>query len=502
MWNVYKYLIDDINNEFTDAPDSKKSVSVLENILQPIKDYVDKHTENYLISLHYIEFPIIISYGKKVPENEKLKILNEYIEPYKEVVKILMTDKVDFIKGFYFIRNNINMRKSILSSTDQETFDIRAANSGLESYIINDLRTIWKNNRYIYLSQSLAHKEEVLYQPDREHPLYSTFVNFLKNIYRKGIDRFKTFICIGSTFIGKSVFFTKFIVPEKYYIYHSNNLEYSKMPDQPKKIFRILDDINWLEVTCTELKALLNRNISSVNIKYGYEYIFPLIPIIVMNKEDYMIFQKHFSDIWDFIERNAVIYPPQREHECIQEEQVLFTNERVVDKYSYLFEEIMPLNLLEEDLTIQNTNEFIKNYLNKNQGYIYDTSKYLQLPDIECSKIPNPEKSKKSIMRQYEEYLLKKKVKEIENGDEDKGPRSPWYMNYGNNKYKKKTTKFDDIDNDTNEYNDDNSYQNDEEDSGEFMSVDDSDDSDNFEDDDDSNDDLIENNTNSGLIEL
>ena len=173
------------------------------------------------------------------------------------------------------------MQKAILASMDQNTFDRLSAESGLEPYVINDLRTIWKNRRLEYLQQSLVHRVEVYYKPREDHPLYQAFLEYLEDVYKRGVDRFKTFICVGSTFIGKSIFFTKFIVPEKYYIYHSNYLEYSKMPNQPNKIFRILDDINWEQVTSTELKMLMNRNISSVNIKYGYEYIFPLIPIII-----------------------------------------------------------------------------------------------------------------------------------------------------------------------------------------------------------------------------
>ena len=298
MWTILKYNIDNSNQQISEvSKETESSVvnPVFKDISKTIEDYIKNYTENYMISLHYLNFPVIFLYSSKpIPLNSNFTKINDVVEPYKELVRIICRNKVDVINGFYFIQNQLNMRKEILESKDQETFEHLASISGLETYIINELRNTWKNNRYLYLKSALARKIETLYRPDESHPLYKTFIKYLENIYRRGVDRFKTFICVGSTFIGKSVFFTKFLVPEKYYIYHSNFLEYSKMADQPKKIFRILDDIRWEDVAPTELKALMNRNISSVNIKYGYEYIFPLIPIIIMNGEDYKIFKSHF----------------------------------------------------------------------------------------------------------------------------------------------------------------------------------------------------------------
>lgn len=425
MWSVSKYLIDSPDYQCAQVADPDEVAISLDDLVKPIKEYVQKHTDNYLIALHYLSFPIVISYGRKIPNNERFQILNDYFEPVKEIIKILMLDKAEYVSGFNFLRHNVETRKQILASSDQETFDLRAASSGLESYIIGDLRKMWCNSRLQYLSQALSIKYETLYMPDTTHPLYTAFTDYLRNVYRRGVDRFKAFICIGSTFIGKSFFFTRFVIPEKYYIYHSNYLEYSKMPDQPHKVFRILDDINWTDVTSTELKCLLNRNISSVNIKYGYEYIFPLIPVIIMNREDYLVFQKHFSDIWEFIDRNAVIYPPQGKN-VTQEERSLFTNEVAQDDHPYLFDQILPVSQL-ETCTATNINQYIKEQLDQTQGYIYNTTKYLQLPEFDDTHIPNPEMSKKTILRQYEEYLLRKKVREIESENDATKPKLPWY---------------------------------------------------------------------------
>lgn len=454
MWTIFKYIINnpDDQNKDTSNPVNEIPEDVgFENSLETIKNEIDKDAENYIISLHYLEFPIVIHYGiTKLKETKHLKIIHEYVETYKEARKILLMGKEDDIKGFYFLRNQIKIQKEILYSLDQETFDKRASESGLEPYIINDLRTIWKNRRLEQLQCAIAHHVEKYYKPNENHLLYQTFLKYLEDIYKRGVDRFKTFICIGSTFIGKSVFFSKFIVPEEYYIYHSNFLEYSKMPNQPNKIFRILDDINWDQVTSTELKTLMNRNISSVNIKYGYEYIFPLIPIIIMNGEDYKSFRQHFADIWEFIERNAVIYPPQKGKNVIEETDTIFTNQEVsfIESDTYLFSKIMDVNKL-KDCNMNNLNEWIKKELNQKESWKYDTRKYIQLPTKEDIKIPNPELSKKTILKQYEEFLLQKKVKEMnktEEGNDEKKPKEPWYKNYKTNQRKKPNkTRFDEL---------------------------------------------------------
>ena len=214
------------------------------------------------------------------------------------------------------------------------------------------------------------------------------------------------------------------------------------MPDQPHKIFRILDDINWGAVSDMEFKALLNRNISSVDVKYSYEYLFPLIPIIIMNKEDYNTFRTHFSAIWEFIERNAVIYPPQTTREVIQEEQPLFTQQIANENYEYLFDSIINVQTLNEiDYSkCSNLNEWIKKYLDHTEGYYYDAHRYMQLPMNGINKIPNPSLDKKSILEQYDEYILKKKKlemeKPLEKNEENKKPKYPlqeYYSQYNRN---------------------------------------------------------------------
>ena len=436
MWSVFKYVVDSPDAKHQDSAQAgNEAVKEIrpDDVVEAIKKEVNKNAENYIIALHYVDFPVLIHYGLvKLPDSPRLTYLHDYLEPAKEVRKILLMNKAEYIEGFAFLRKQIDTQKAILASMDQNTFDRLSAESGLEPYIINDLRTIWKNRRLEYLQQSLVHREEVYYKPREDHPLYQAFLDYLEDVYRRGVDRFKTFICVGSTFIGKSIFFTKFIVPEKYYIYHSNYLEYSKMPNQPNKIFRILDDINWEQVTSTELKMLMNRNISSVNIKYGYEYIFPLIPIIIMNAEDYTLFRKHFSDVWEFVERNSVVYPPQNGGDVIEEKIPLFSNEKCdLTDDVYLFNNILDIDELER-CNINNMNEYIKNRLNDTKSWKYDTSKFIQMPKNPDMKIPNPEISRKNILKQYEDYILRKKTKEMakEGKEEEKKPLLPWYREY------------------------------------------------------------------------
>ena len=64
-----------------------------------------------------------------------------------------------------------------------------------------------------------------------------------------------------------------------------------------------------------------------------------------------------------------------------------------------------------KECDFNNMNEWIKNELNKNQSWKYDTKRYIQIPVKEELKIPNPELNKKLILKQYEEFLLKRKQK-------------------------------------------------------------------------------------------
>lgn len=418
-WTVLKCVIDDDDDELASVTDGTEQPAPrfgLHQCVQVAEEHVQKYVNDYIVSLHYLQFPVVICYGpKKVPAlDTRLVVLSTYIEPVKVVMKMLLTEDYEVVHGLDFIVKDVDCRRDILNSKDQYTFDQRASMSGLTTYEINGLRAIWTNRRCETLTRALPKTHQELNMPRWDHPLCQHFYEFLRQTYKRGIDRFKAFICIGSSYIGKSVFFTEFVIPKEYYVYHSNNLEYSKMQDQPHKVFRILDDIKWDDVKPTDLKALMNRNVSSVDVKYGYEYIFPLIPIIILNKEDFVIFRKTFTSIWEFIERNTYIYPPQRNAECEQETEPLFTRERCIGDHEYLFDRIFPTSRLHE-CTGNNLNAFIKQCLDDAEGYYYNNNRYLQLPMVsERSTIPNPEIEKNAVLSQYSDFLLKKKQIEME----------------------------------------------------------------------------------------
>ena len=62
-------------------------------------------------------------------------------------------------------------------------------------------------------------------------------------------------------------------------------------------------------------------------------------------------------------------------------------------------------------------------------------------------KIPNPDLDKKAILKDYENYILRKKQKEMAEEKKPKPVEEPWYKRQGKKEAKKRTTtKFDDLD--------------------------------------------------------
>ena len=102
MWALVKYRINDINSgvQVSSSTDKKANEDILLNdTLKPIKDYIEKYAENYLISFHYLDYPIIIAYCNKRPEQtNNFKIVQEVIEWSKEITKILMNEEYEYDK--------------------------------------------------------------------------------------------------------------------------------------------------------------------------------------------------------------------------------------------------------------------------------------------------------------------------------------------------------------------------------------------------------------------
>ncbi len=93
MWTVFKYVVDNPNDK--DKESTKTVNESLETIgsqdpLKTIQTEIDKNAENYIISLHYLEFPIVIFYcNYKLKDTPHLKLITEYVDTYKEARKIL-----------------------------------------------------------------------------------------------------------------------------------------------------------------------------------------------------------------------------------------------------------------------------------------------------------------------------------------------------------------------------------------------------------------------------
>ena len=192
MWTILKYVVDSPNPENKEVPEpvneSTEDVG-FEQVLNTIKGEIQKNAENYVISLHYLDVPIVLHFGvDKLKETRHLKIYRERLDETKEVRKILLMNEDDYVQGFLFLRKQVAVQKDILNSLDLDTFDKKASESGFEPYIINDLRTIWKNKRLESLQAALAHHVDTYYKPKLDHPLCEAFVTYLENIYKRGVD--------------------------------------------------------------------------------------------------------------------------------------------------------------------------------------------------------------------------------------------------------------------------------------------------------------------------
>ena len=202
----------------------------------------------------------------------------------------------------------------------------------------------------------------------------------------------------------------------------------------------------------------------------------------MINREDYENFRKRYSDIWEFLTQNTVIYPEQKNREVVQETEPLFLSDELADDSDemYLFNEILSISELAK-CDENNINKFIKKRLNETQSWKYDTKKYIQLPDFSERYIPNPELNRKTILRQYDDYLLRKKQEQISREQsqekkpkEPKENKEPWYKKFSErlkeanrnrvdklNKSTKKSSKYDDLD----DFDDDGGYDEDDDDS-------------------------------------
>jgi hypothetical protein len=129
-----------------------------------------------------------------------------------------------------------------------------------------------------------------------------------------------------------------------------------------------------------------------------------------MNKEDYLIFQKKYVDIWSFISNNVAIYPKQVNNSIEEEMNELYDSNRNLEKY--LLDDVIEIKQFENEFDHQittnvhpNIYECIKSKLINIQPYIYDNKQFIDLTSVDISMIPN---------RQLIENEMIRKIKEVE----------------------------------------------------------------------------------------
>lgn len=356
--------------------------------------------------------------------NNNIIYTNDYIT-IQDIENIIMSNNIIKIKGFLFYRRKkLLINKMINSSCDNEFNNIS------NKLNLDNWKYEFYHKKFLFKKMDKLINKNVLpivYDIKKDHPLIIFFMDFLRNCFKIINKRIFSIILIGDTKIGKSICFKECLIPFKYIEYHNSMLEFSKCTDENKKLFRLMDDINWNTVDLMTLKTILNRNVASVDVKYSYGIIYPMINIFLMNKEDYLIFQKKYVDIWSFISNNVAIYPKQNNSEINEEILQLYDINK--EFKSYLFNDIINLEPLENDFNekinnneISNIYEYIKNKLLDLQPYIYDNKQFIDLTSFDISLLPN---------RQLIENEMLKKIKEIETKEkyEEKVEKKPKKIN-------------------------------------------------------------------------
>lgn len=342
--------------------------------------------------------------------------LDEPIQVSEIINEMIMSDPDMRVYKMPIVERRRVLRKRMLETDVKEEVGRLAVETSVPPAQYGFVRDIC-NQRYLQrLKDCLPKRQSMIrYMPNFEHPMCRSLLRNIRDEYRGNIDRFKCILVIGSSRIGKSYFMREHLVDPKYCITHSNELEFSKNTDQPRKIFRILDDINWEKVDSMTLKCMINGTTAAVDIKYGTEYLFPLINIILMNKENYAQFRRQMVEIWEFIEANMVIYPEQPlSGDAIEEAEPLYTKEVIPENepMPYLFNAIVPHEKLVE-FSGKNTNEEVRRYLQENEGWIYSDT-FEKYPEEEEKKyINNPSLLEKDINERYKEWVLRQKLERM-----------------------------------------------------------------------------------------
>lgn len=421
--------------------------------------------------------------------NVALIYTNEYVT-LQDIENIIMSNTIVYIKGFFFIRRKKLLINKMVNSNCDNDFNDLSNKLNLDTW-----KYEFYHKKFLFKKMERLINKNVLpsvYDIKRDHPLIAFFMDFLRSCFKVINKRIFSIIIIGDTKIGKSVCFKECLIDNKYIEYHNSMLEFSKCSDENKKVFRLMDDINWNTVDIMTLKTILNRNVASVDVKYSYGIIYPMINIFLMNKEDYLIFQRKYVDIWSFISNNVAIFPKQNTNEKVNEEIVELYDINKDFNENYLFNEILKIKDYEDEFNDDilngrkpNIYECIKSKLLDNQPYIYDNKQFIDLTSFDISLLPNRQLIENEMLKKIKEVETKekyeekveKKPKKIKEKDNEKIRNKNCLDYYFHRDRKRNRKNYKENENERNNYNNDNNY------NDNYNDNDMSDDSDDYEDD-------------------
>jgi len=412
--------------------------------------------------------------SEKKPKYENFIVKKFNIIKLEDIENIISSCNIIKIKGFEFIRKKVYLTKTLVKCSNEDEFQLIASKLNIDGYKYDFYHRQFERNKINNLTNN--YYNGVIYNIKKDHPLIITFLDFLKNCFKTKNNRIFTIILIGDTKIGKSICFKNCLIPSNYIEYHNNFLEFSKTDNENKKLFRILDDISWENVDEMSLKSILNRNISTINVKYAYGIVYPLINIVLMNAEDFVIFINKFKSIYNFIQKNTIIYPEfngkdiNEEHERIYDVNSNFNDD-------YLFNEVFNVDELDDLNITNNIYNAIKDKLVLENPTIYDNNQFLEFEEKEKIDNLNSNKLIKQLKNSISKKSLIKKLKEKtkERNKQNKKYRfnnlidldssytvteeSKIKKNNYNKKYNKDDDDDDDDDSDDNNYYNDNDFE-------------------------------------------
>ncbi|ELP91201.1 hypothetical protein EIN_150780 [Entamoeba invadens IP1] len=196
-----------------------------------------------------------ISYGKKPTPKETFVLITHQNIQYDVLVKKTILSEVHFIRGFQIYDYEVRDIVATINTEDEDVFEKRILKYILTP-MINSIRILHEKKRVQWMQRHLPTTVIKRYGQNLSHPFFEAFNTYLEDTFETRSDRYKGFIYVGASKTGKTFFFDRMLVPEKYRVIHKNLLSFNDVGGEQYKLFRILDDINWADVDSETLKAL------------------------------------------------------------------------------------------------------------------------------------------------------------------------------------------------------------------------------------------------------